>query len=134
MEYQGRQFEKWKHQTTLALCPRMVCFSHCFVCVWERENKTGRKHHRQMATTIRSNQQSMHQPSRSWRCIDWSFHFVIWRKEGNHTCKTEVIAGFSLRDLKVKMLAFNGTRLDVKTTICRKRDTKTTPWLGHWKT
>ena len=108
----------------------MVWFWHCFVCVWERENKTGRKHHRQMATTIRSNQQSMQQPSRSWRCIDWSFHIVIWRKEGNHTCKTEVIAGFSLRNLKVKTLAFNGTRFDVKTTICRK-DTKTTPVIGR---
>ena len=116
----GMPVRKWKHQTILALCPRMVWLWHCFVCVWETENKAGRKHYRRkMATTIRDNQQSMGQTSRSWRCIVWSFHFVIWRKEGNHTCEIEVIAGFSLRDLKVKKLAFNtGTRFDVKTTIC----------------
>ena len=73
----------------------------------------------------------MKQSSRSWRCIDWSFHFVIWRKVGNHTCKIEVIAGFSLWDLKVKRLAFNtGTRFDAKTTICRKKIYKNNPVIG----
>ena len=80
-----------------------------------------------MSTTVRSNQQSMEQRRRSWRCINRSFHFVTWKKEGNHICETEVIAGFSLRDLKVKKLAFNTvTGFDDKTTICRKKDPKTT--------
>ena len=45
----------------------------------------------------------------------------------DHTCEIEVIAGFFLKDLKVKRLAFNtGTQFNVEIIICRKKETKTT--------